>query len=466
MQTSKSKLSWILFSIPPLLLIILVVFFDFHGLYGQDSYAYLDATIEIKEWLKTGGNMSPFYWPKGYPTIGALISLTGLPERWSLQLISLLSFVGTLYLLRQIIKSISDVDPTLFLLLAAGTQVYFLRAGILCMSDMFACFMLTLVVFYYFKGFHSKRWQHWILCLVCAGIAFFTRYVAPLIVVPLIAHLFFRLISPWKVYQKVLVLLAGISAGACVVLLNNNIVENGIQVIGNWNPMNIISRDLVSDSGISHHWVPNGLYVFGNFGHIGFMSIGVLLIPFYKRIKQSQIPLFISVVIYLLFLAGIWTQNYRFLVLSHPFVLMLLYPAFLRLSAWLKQRKVFSVFIIGVLLFNTVFFVYSFKKMYTVFNNEKRISNALKDLNDDSIIYTFYVDQSFKANGIDNEVRNLYLEDYEYFESGSLVVYNEIEFASQWDDTQLSDNWTELTENYELEIIEEFSNNWTIYRIR
>ncbi|MEX1311233.1 MAG: hypothetical protein AB1Z65_12485, partial [Candidatus Sulfomarinibacteraceae bacterium] len=48
-------------------------FWQFDGLYGQDAFAYYDRSVDIAHRLVHGWSaLPPFFWPHGYPILGAV----------------------------------------------------------------------------------------------------------------------------------------------------------------------------------------------------------------------------------------------------------------------------------------------------------------------------------------------------------------------------------------------------------
>src|SRR5690606_13096971 len=128
--------------------------------------------------------------------------------------------------------------------------------------------------------------------------------------------------------------------------------------------------------------------------------------------------LILTLIVYLIFVAGLGTQNYRLLVMRHPQVLVLLFPAFMRFWSWLKNKRLHGVFVAGTVVVNGAFAWYSFGKTYRWYQLEQTIAATVKQelKSDKTPIYSFYVDQSFPSYGIDNEVRNFFQDDYTDFE--------------------------------------------------
>lgn len=454
--------------IPVVLMIGLAMIFGFNGLYGQDSHEYLRFATEWKAAGMNPGMITEFQWPVGFPLFGIVLSYLGVPLMWSMNIVSVLAAVGILVYTNKIIELLYGKSGRLWLILAGATQVYFIRGGILVMSDMLSGFFVILTYYQLFRYRNSNQWFLIFFAFLAATAAFFTRYASvPLLVPPLIYGflIFYRNLNGIVKFISLLVMFTLITV---LLWSNNRLLTLSAELFDQWSIENIFKISVKNADGIYFKTVPNVLYIFGNFFHIGYLSIGVLLIPFYKYCKPAfqERTILIGLTLYFLTIIGLQTQNYRFLILSHSLVLILLFGAFNRLHELLSIRKFSSLFIAGVLLFNTAFFYYSFRKTYAVHHAEKQVTDALKKLNHKGIIYAFFVDQSFPSYGVNNEVKNLYLETYTNFESGALVVYNSAKFEEQWQGTRVESNWKYLKDNFELDTVVSLNDNWRIYEIK
>lgn len=463
---ADKRASWLCLILPVVLLFVGVLLIDFNGLYGQDSHTYLSFTKQLKtEWM-TGNKAASFFWPKGYSASGAVLSFTGLSELWSLRMVSLLALTGSLFVARSIIRLMWNKDGSLFLLLGAVTQIYFVRAGFLVMSDMLtAC--LILIMIYAYLQFLKESSGRWLLAVFFfATLAFFTRYACvPLLLIP-VGHTVIHWLKQQTMLVRMVSLIALFELATVFIYWNNNLLMEAAYRLGNWSLSHFFTMEFVSRDGIATNTVPNVLYIFGNFLHFGFLSMGLLLLPFYRSLDKKSVHLLLIAGIYLLFLGGIETQNYRFLVISHLVVLIALFPAFESCFTWLKKRKLSILLVIGVLLFNCAFGVYSFRKTLTAHRLEKEVVMAVKAEVSHEPIYSFYVDQSFPSYGIHNPVRNFFTADYRTFEKGALVVFNETKFKHQWKNHRVMHNWNRLNEHYDLDTLQRLTDNWYIYRIR
>ena len=455
-----------LYGLPLILLSVLFFVFDFNGLYGQDSHAYYKYAKELFLFFNKGIQPNYFYWPKVYPFIGAVLGFSGISVLLLMQFISFLSLIGALYLSNQLIYQIYAKDGKEWLLLGGVLATYFIRGGVLVMSDMLAAYFIIACFYNFVLFFKNKKSINLISMLCFVGLASFVRYASfPLFVVPL-CIVFYSLLKKSEILNRLVLILIVLVTIYFVFIYKTVLVSLMNEFFLRWKFEYIYSRSFENKDGYIHHLVPNFLYVFGNFFHIGYLSFGVLLIPFFRKSNYLNTVLLSAILFYLVFLAGFSTQNYRFLLISHLLVLIFLFPTYQRLRIWLINNHFFKVFIICLVIFNSFFFIYSFRKTYIVHENEKVIARELYKIARNEIIYSFYVDQSFPSYGITNKVKNLYMEDLQNFKVGSLVVFNENKFERQWKNTLVIKNWNKLVFKYELEELKVFKNNWKIYRVK
>jgi 4-amino-4-deoxy-L-arabinose transferase-like glycosyltransferase len=190
---------------------VLLTVYPFDGLYGQDAYFYLSATrdlvaiwtdpAKLRDWLTISGTPPVSVWPLGYHLQMALAALiTGLGPA-SGQLVSLLAGVLTpvwtallaWHLLGpQNASSDSHAGRVTIMLgaLFAGAIVALaaiaVRGSIVVMSDMPAVHWATAGVLGSVVYLRRRRPGVWLglLAGLCLGIAALTRYIYPLLLVP------------------------------------------------------------------------------------------------------------------------------------------------------------------------------------------------------------------------------------------------------------------------------------------
>ncbi len=436
--------------------------FDFNGLYGQDAHEYLRYSKALKEFMETGTDPGNFFWPKLFPMLGTVIGFTGIPIGFVLQLISLFSMLGAIYFAQRCLLLLYKTSGGWYLLLAAATQVYFVRSGLLVMSDALAAFFVMGFVYNYLRLRRKSDFKYFIWIVLFATAGAYTRYaVVPLIAIPLI-HAAWMVTQKWNVALRIASGLAVIGVGCLILFWNNKAIGLTTSIAEEWNWQHLFNREFIFQSHKESYWVPNGVYIWSNFAHVGYLSCGVFLLLWCRRWNFKLFFLWMGLLVYLVFLGGIGFQNQRFMVISHLMVLILIFPAFPALMSWLKQQRLHWVFVAGALVLNAAFFYYSFSKMFAMHRFEKNVAERALQLEDDQPIYAFYVTASLGSYDVPNERIDLWEKEIE-FEKGGYVIFNPKQFA---DNNRVMKNWEAVNRDFELEIIDELPENWNIYRIQ
>lgn len=463
------KSSWIKYT-PYIFVVAIFVtlsfVFGFNGLYGQDPHEYLRySQALVDSHFNSAGD---FHWPKLYPAIGALLGHLGIPVLIALQSISLLACLGILWFAQKSINLIHKSNGTWLLLLGSASEVYFVRSGMIIMSDVLCAFWIMGAFYWYLKSIRNIHFKYLLLLILFAILAIFTRYAAIPLMAPILIHILVKSLITSNFWRKLVILGAIVGLALFVFCTNDQILSQITDRFNEWNFSNLFNITHHRKGRLETNWVPNVLYIFSNFAHLGFLSFGILLLIWIRKWSWIYIEMWIAIFVYLIFIGGLEIQNQRFMVITHLPVLVLIYPAFKELWDWLQSRKLTVIFVVGVLVFNTAFFYYSFSKTYKAHRLEKEVVEAIKSIRTDEkvTIYSFYVDQSFPSYGIDNPVKNMWMMEKPDFERGALVVFNPELFEKTWKDHQLMKNWTYLNGNYTLEVLLTLRNNWKIYRIK
>ncbi len=459
-----------LYLISPYILIVftfalLHFVFEFNGLYGQDAHDYFRFSKELRSSFLEGNSTGDFFWPVIYPALGAIISFSGISVLHALQLISLSAILGTLLYLNRSIQYLYGKRSTLFLLLSASSSVYFVRSGFIVMSDALCVFFVVGLYFHYLKYRNHSKLKDFVLIITLSAVAFFTRYASiPLIIVP-VFHSVWLFIKNFNILLRSGILVLSLAGAVYLILLNNNLVDELWVKLTQVKLKNLFLIKSTFDGNEKTNTVPNLLYIWSNFAHPGYLSLGFLLFPWFRTSISQNRTLWMSLILYLLFIGLLPLQNQRFLVISHPLVLIVLFPAFSELRNRLKKRRLYGIFGLTFIALNTLIFVYSFSKTYQVHRVEKEIVAELKKYPATTEIYAFYVDQSFSSYDLPNKSHNLWLEEYRDFPYGSIVVFNPDKFADEKMISNVGKNWKKLCSDYTLTDEVDFKNGWHIYRI-
>jgi len=461
-----------IFIIPAIAFLVINVGLDFDGFYGQDSYEYLRYTEALTNYYTNGVDPGDYFWPVMYPLISSIFTLV-IDSKLVLVLISFLSFLGIIYFSRKILEKLypngnSDESANLYLLVTLIVSPYFFRSSIIGMSDMFACFFLILALYslLIFKDAKLPKWA--VLFVASSVLAFMTRYVAAVILIPFTVYFIYLIISNKKWWYLIL------SAVVAIVFTLPHLLIRGADSTSflshegflAWSPLNFFQSSFATPEGVQSHSYINLLYGLSPIIHPGYLLVGLGLLLFSRyRIQQSFASLiFIAVVLYLFFIVGVRTQNMRFFILVFPFVILLLFPAFLRARDKLN-RGFFTLGISLALLAQVGYFSLSFSKFQVHHTLEKNVAMNIVELDIKEPIYAFSLDVSLPHRGVENEFRNMWIKVYDDFQSGAYVLFNEEKLAEQWQDQPPMQNWNKLNSDHSLIIVSEYDDGWKLYRI-
>ena len=243
----------------------------------------------------------------------------------------------------------------------------------------------------------------------------------------------------------------------------------GHQWFTDWSPANWIQRSFNTSDGTATYQFVNFLYGFIYLIHPGFFLLGLLLIPFIRKtdFKNPSSKLLIAMLVFNgLFIAGIPFQNLRFHILIFPFAIILLFPAFLKLMEWSTPKSIpLNVIFIFLILMQTALFTYIFEKFYSSNKLEKAIAQTVGNYPANPV-YTFAIDQAIKTYEPEKEIENIWYNNYENFQKGSLFLFNETKFQKQWQGKNPWINWETVNRDYKLETLETMPEGWVLYEIQ
>jgi hypothetical protein len=443
-----------------LLLIIACYAFQFDGLYGQDGYAYLR---QAKDFFVP--KLQGEFWPPMYALTGWLLSLVIHNEVFSLQLVSILSLTISAFLLIQIIQHLYKGSTLVFgfAVISYLLSPFAVRSGVIVMSDAIATIFCLLTSYFIFV---STRYYKIFFVLLFASLALLSRYATAVVLFPLIG---FELVNGLKQKQW-LAILSGSIIVLILIYLNftywaNTQGSSQHAWLQNWELKNLFSRSFTTTDGSSTNTFPNIIYVFKNIFYPGFLILFIPLSFFIRRedFKQrTSLLLLSSILLYAFFLAGIPFQNERFLLLTFPFVLILFYPAFVRMLQWKPYMKYAPV------LISIIAIPLSFRAIYPMYERnllEKNIASQLSSYQGRTL-YAFDMDVSLQGRGYNFNYRNLWEKKYEQFDKNALVLFNEEKFEKQWGNKNPMLNFNALKNNYSLIPEKKLPGGWMLFSIQ
>lgn len=454
-------------------LIIFVIAVGFNGLYGQDSYEYLRFTNSLSLFYKTGTPTGDFFWPLMYPILGSFLSCVLKPVI-ALQIISIISFVGAAIYVDKTIELVYASESKykkVFVFLVFLLAPYLLRASLVVMSDMLAVFFLAGAYYYMvkYRVFLQGRYFFMFIALAMAAIA--TRYASfVLLIVPgLFIKTDFLKHFRWKAFIASGIVSVLIALPHFLLRSKAPLAFLGHDWITGWSPANFFKNSFFTADGHEQYPVYNILYVFYNLFHPAYCFAGVVLMLLsIKHFKRSKMLIpGVSILLYALFLAGIPLQNLRFLLLSFPLVVIVLYEGFKELMDYLVEKGNFSspkkitVYVLIALIQLTLFY-----RVFMPFYHDNKIEEQVAEevLKYPGIpIYTFSIDGALKAYGANNKIISMYNTKLDSVKGQKLVLFNEAEFADEWKGQPPMLNWQYLQQKYLLTKVKDLPDGWTLY---
>lgn len=466
----KKELKYAFYLVPVLLWVILYFGFSFNGLYGQDAYEYLRYTENLKMFFLSGKSPGDYFWGIYYPVLGSIISFIIPNIALALQLISVCSLIiATRYAEKIISLLYPEIEHHFLFFLFFTTSPIVLIHSVLVMSDMLCC-CLTVTAIYFMLCFIKKSGSKYLLSgVVLSGFAVLTRYAAIVILVPFAVASFIVIINNKKylilIYSFLLLFIVAIPH--LIIRSQNSLQFLSHQWLQTWQMSNIFKSNFITPDGIAENHFINLIYIFFSFFHPIFMFFGSILIIIFLFKRNFQINYFqklilASIILYAVFLGGIPFQNKRFLLLSFPMVIVLLFSLFHQWMISLKYKKVLfaSIFLVQILL--TAYF---FEPFYQRNCLEKTIAVSMKPYQNQTL-YVFDIDIALQGMKLRFSYKNLFLEKYTDFQKQALVLINEKQIMKQWQGKNPGLNLRDLRKKYHLRLLKNFPEDWKLYQIQ
>lgn len=444
----------------------------FDGLYGQDSYEYLRYTNAIQEYITDGVHPGNYFWPVFYPTLGSLLGFVFGSTAFALQFISCVSFgIVCVYIL----KIIRLLYPTakysfFYVLIFAVFCPFLLKMGLLVMSDALTLVFVVVSFYFFFKSYLQKTSLAPIF--IFAMCALMTRYASIFITFPIVLYALYLV---WERKKFVQLIVAGILS--FIIAIPFLVFKWGYLFDATSNPFlqtwsigNYFKSSFTTGDGTTSYRFPNLIYTLYVFFHPGFIFLGSILslitLKNYKSLLAfHQKILLICSGLYILFLAGIPFQNPRIIGLVFPLILILLFPAFLKLVEIKYIKRFLKPITVISLVLQLAFFVMTFKLIFERTIIEKELV-AMMQPYQGKTLYSFDVDLALKGRGLDFNYRTMFLKHREKPQKNDLVLFDPERYAIQWKDKTPMQNWEFIEQNYQLKVIENHPKGWKLYAIQ
>jgi hypothetical protein len=243
----------------------------------------------------------------------------------------------------------------------------------------------------------------------------------------------------------------------------------GHQWLQSWSFKNWFLSEFTTIDGHQNYRLPNLLYGFSNFYYPGFFFMGIFFLFFLQKKDFHQRDKFVlpaSFLLYALFLAGIPFQNMRFLLLTFPIAIVLMFPLFhrFRRKILIKDRFLWSFTALVVLIQSVLIYKYS-SGIYRTNQVEKEVAHTVLSFSNRPI-YTFAIDGALKCYGVDgDDIINMWYSQLDSVKISALVLFNEHKFKQQWKEMNPMINWEFIRNEYKLNELKLLPNNWMLFQI-
>ena len=470
-KTSHSNFQLALFVIP-LLSLLAFRLSGFDGLYGQDAYEYFRYSKSLSSFINNGSSPGDYFWPIYYPLFGSILNLFISNTSVSLQLISALSLAtSAVYIYKTILlvynkNNYSFIYVFLFFLLSP----FVFKMGVIIMSDMLAANFIVISSYYSIYYIKNEQVKSLYFALIFAIMAGMTRYPSLVVLAPFGIYLLYLLIKK----RKHLIHLVPLGIIALILFIPHYYIRNEAPLLflehnalSKWTFINFFKNSFVTTDGITTYKMPNIVYVFFNVFHPRYLLIGALFV-FILLIKKLTFKFqwiyLISILLYALFLAGVQSQNSRFLLLSFPLIIIVLFQSFIFIIHKINFVKIQYALITLVCFLQLFMCIKGITPILERNKFEKEIITQILPYQNNTL-YSFDVDLALIGRDLNFTYYNLWTKKYDKFEDNALVLFHPTQFSKQWEGKNPMINWNSLQVKYKLKVLEEFPKGWKLYQI-
>ncbi|HTB30474.1 MAG TPA: hypothetical protein VK808_00510, partial [Bacteroidia bacterium] len=420
------------------------------------------------------------YWPVLYPLCGIIFSAV-FKSLFALQLVSMLSLVLSGIYLEMILKTLHKYETRsirVFVFLFFLLSPYPLRASLTVMSDSLCLLFITIAYYCLIKYKEEKNNLFFVGFIAFATSAISTRYGAFVVLIVPCIYITYSFFKNFRLMPFLLAVIAALLIILPYVLIHKGSSTDFFQHewLKGWSFKNFFRSDFFTADGHAIYTVPNILYCFFNLFHPAYCFAGILFAAFSfkyhvnKGASTIQLIFTASLLFYAFFLAGIPFQNLRFLILSFPFILVLIFPGFIEIYTLFKKAK--SRFITPLLLLCIIIQLALFVRVFIPFYHDNKIEKQISRevmKHDTATLYTFSIDAAVRYYGFKNKIINMWevkLDTFPPIREKALVLFNEKQFSDEWKNKNPMFNWRYLNTKYQLIKIKDLPDNWELFYIK
>ena len=450
----------LLFIFPTIFLIFVRYGYQFNGLSGELSHVIFQQTLLG---LSEGGTFLGVY-----PLIGGAIGILFSNETFWLQFISALGFVIAVFATYQLydVKSKKEnLKPYFFVTLTLSPVM--LQHGVSILNNMLCLGFLMAAWLFSYRFWKAQKNQDFLLSVVLLTLTLFTNLVVfPLLIVPL-----YWLLK--TVFTKKTLYSYFIGSSFFFVLLLGHIgavLSNfqNVEQITEWRISNFFSLNKNTTFGEQVSVIPNAFFGLYSIFHPIYFLLGIVLVFFIKPQKdlKKRWYLWVTIAIYLFFIAGFPYQNPRLLLFIIPFVCMAFTAAFGRFYKLIKkQLKLHMVFTIILVFTQLGLFTFHFSEEFKRGKLEQQLAIYIEGFPQKNI-YASGMQKVLMSYVNNKSSIDFTRKEFTNFQRNSLVVANENDILNYDTSSFVFKNWSLMNNNYELRKIKKFQYGWALFELR
>jgi len=461
------------------LLSLFVYLLHFNGLYGQDGYEYLRYCNALHGYFQKGINPGDMFFPMFYSMAGSLICFVFPSPMLVMQGISIVAFcIGMVYIQKAIQLMFNEDNKMLvsiYIVVFFILSPYVFRFSVLVMSDMLAMMFCLATLFHAVSYFKSRANKDFVFCIMFSLAAILTRTPCAIVVSIPVFLVCIRFIKQFDLVTFLIAL-----ATAAILLAPDYLLRHRVLFFElvhqrprlvylrnypSWSVLNLFMHEFMTNDGHLTFRQWNIFQVFFNFIHPGYLFAGIVFVMFIRKVDFSSLwfkIISVVVLVYAIFLAGFNSQNMRYLLIDFPWILILFYPAFKRIAAFLVQKKIAFVCLLLTVAVQLIFTGYSFATVYRYNKADREFVGAIKSY-PGRTVYCFGPDGALKAYGLPNKIINISDYKLDHVEPNSLILVNPVSLGSQFSGTNPGINWKFIQKQKTFRPLEKLADGWELY---
>lgn len=462
-----------LFFLPVTLLLVCRAALDFNGLFGQDSHECVRFTRSIAEMLFHAEGLQNSWWPTNYPFLSSLLSRITGDAMLAMQLISTLAFTGFLWNIHQLLNEAwPKRDHRLFLFGLVALSPYLLRSSVVTMTDAMALFFVAGAILHFARSMRYSTVMSMAWFALFSGLAITTNYSLFILLLPFGISTIGNALRRWQYMH--------IAIAFCLFFVawlpewsikgTDLAYSFGSEYFTSWRPLNWFLSQFAHQDELNNYLLPNIVFAFNSLVHPGFWVIGIALVAFFRK-ADWEVPLVqvcaIAFVLYSLFVAGIPYQNNRAMLVSFPLLLVALNPAFFRLRTWLDRAPaVNKAFPAALVLVQLCLCCIPLYRVWDYNQTEREIAEYFRQHYNAETLYSFGIDRAFDSYEVPVNLVKISAVKPQQLEAKALAIISPDMHLSPTQHEDVFENWLDLTEHRERELVHEFRNGWQLLRLK